>query len=378
MYRLDVGKHVRFSAQEDGSYCGPAAIQMCRDGYRKSEGRRRYSQETLYKICRAYNSNLPIDRLSFSEGTDPHGLAGCLNQLKKPKGVVWIERAKPRASRGQVLFSILHSMDKWRLPVPVMVDQGGHWVVVVGWETDKRPIRGARPRLRWIRIFDPEPPGTGTMTWLPGAQWYAGRWSRPMPGRGTWYRRFVAVVEPDEFAGMAAVSVMKRKRQRTLLGADKAISAARRVVREKQFRRWPEYSFFYRRDSMICSVEPVQEGSEYYYIVRFGLRSERSGQELPLVRGVVNVGAYNGEILEVTAYGKPGSPLTKERAINAVAAGMRIEAEKLQNVKATLMFRPCGITHTRSDPFWRVTVGRRTVYVDQRGVVYARLPLSIP
>ena len=42
------------------------------------------------------------------------------------------------------------------------------------------------------------------------------------------------------------------------------------------------------------------------------------------------------------------------------------------------MFQPSDIGHIRAYPFWRVKIGRRTVYVDQLGTLYGKLLPSIP
>ena len=42
------------------------------------------------------------------------------------------------------------------------------------------------------------------------------------------------------------------------------------------------------------------------------------------------------------------------------------------------MFQPSDITHVRTYPFWKITVGKRVMYVDQLGKLYGKLLESIP
>ena len=48
------------------------------------------------------------------------------------------------ASRDGLLFSTLYWMNRREFPAPTLVNQGGHWVVIVGWTTDVEPVAGSQ------------------------------------------------------------------------------------------------------------------------------------------------------------------------------------------------------------------------------------------
>jgi hypothetical protein len=92
----------------------------------------------------------------------------------------------------------------------------------------------------------------------------------------------------------------------------------------------------------------------------------------------VLVNGFTGAFEEVAAFGQPIRYLTRDEALDVVAAALHTTRRELRGADAALMFQPSDITHVRAYPFWRVTVGRRTVYVDQLGQLYGKLLPSIP
>jgi hypothetical protein len=124
--------------------------------------------------------------------------------------------------------------------------------------------------------------------------------------------------------------------------------------------------------------ERTSDRVRYYYIVPFGLKSERAPSGGPLVRVCVLVNAYTGAFEEVTSFGQPIRYLGREEAIEIVSAALRMERDELGEVQAELMFQSGEITHVRTYPFWRVTAADRVIYVDQLGTIYTKLLPSIP
>jgi hypothetical protein len=151
MYNLDIGANVPLYGQQMCYWCGAASAQMARNGYPNPADRVYYTQANLWNIIQLHNSTSPADS---GWATDPHGLRGCLQSLSRLP-VDWVEFDK--ASSGAVLFFMLYWMNRERFPSPVLVNQGGHWVVVVGWETDVEPVDGSSPTLQQIHYCDPEP-----------------------------------------------------------------------------------------------------------------------------------------------------------------------------------------------------------------------------
>jgi len=148
----------------------------------------------------------------------------------------------------------------------------------------------------------------------------------------------------------------------------------------------PQYSILRHQQveahpALLVRDEPRNNTSKsvpHYYIVPFGLRNERSDCGNPLARVCVLVNAYTGAFEEVTTFGRPLRYLTKEEAVNVVSTAIRLHPNELKNAEVTLMFQSGEITHVRTYPFWRVLFKERAYYIDQLGVLYNKLVLSIP
>ena len=80
MYNLDISGNVTLYGQEMCYWCGAASAQMSRNGYPKPADRVYYTQTGLWNTIQTYNSTLPQDT---GWATDPHGLAGCLQNLSQ-------------------------------------------------------------------------------------------------------------------------------------------------------------------------------------------------------------------------------------------------------------------------------------------------------
>jgi len=310
-------------------------------------------------------------------------LTACLQSLSNPPGVHWVEFAN--SSRDTVLFDMLFWMNLREYPSAVLINQGGHWVVIAGFETDVEPVSGSSPTLVNITVHDPEPHNVGTDTTMTGAQWFGGPWNGSIIYAGTWFGQYVAVVEPPIEKGKVRVKSIKRTGTK-LLSPARAVEHARRWIAELKLAENPKYRLLGRSDAAPLDPLLVREearGSRsknvpYYYIVPFGFKNEFNERGAKAVRVCVLVNAYTGQFEEVTAFGAPLRYLPKDEALDVVAAAMQTERRKLRGAEVTLMFQPSDITHVRTWPFWRVTIGRRTLYVDQLGKLYGKLLASIP
>ncbi len=391
MYTKDVGVNVPLYGQEMCVYCGAASAQMSRNGYPNAADRLFYTQLDLWNSIQARNSTAPADT---GWATDPHGLQGCLQAAANPASVHWSEFVN--ANRDQLLFSTLYWMNLRAYPSPTLVNQGGHWVVIVGWTTNVEPVSGSSPVLQSIHYHDPEPHNVGSDTMMTAAQWYAGPWNGAVMYAGTWLNKYVAIVEPPLAKGAVRVKPVKRTGGK-LLSPARAIAAARRSIEELGLGEMPKYSMLARRGVEALApllvreepaIRPLDRRGEsrvksranvpHYYIVPFGLRDEREEGGSPLARVCILVNAYTGSMEEVTAFGQPLKHLTQAEALNVVAAALKVPPSRLRSAKATLMFQPGDITHVRTYPFWRVQVGDRVLYVDQLGKLYGKLLPAIP
>jgi hypothetical protein len=381
MFTRDLSANVPLYGQEQCIWCGAASGQMSRNGYPNPADRLFYLQSDVWNAIQVRNSTAPADS---GWATDPHGLTATLQDLANPPGVHWVEFAN--TNRDTVLFDILFWMNVRQYPSPVLVNQGGHWVVIVGWVTDVEPVGGSSPTLQSITVNDPEPHNVGTVTTYTGAQWFGGPWNGSIIYSGTWFNQYVAVVEPPIKRGKVRVTEVPRTGTK-LLSAAQALASARRAVaaidRDNQRLR----AFFAKRGvkafepQLVREETPGRRGRKsvpHYYIVPFGFEEESGQRGTHLARASVLVNAYTGDLEEITTFGSPIRYLPAEDALDVVARALRVSREKLQSAQATLMFAPGDITHIRSYPFWRVQIGRRTIYVDQLGKLYGKFLPAIP
>jgi hypothetical protein len=353
---------------------------MARNGYPNAADRLLYTQTSLWNTIQTYNSTAPADS---GWATDPHGLTGCLQSLSNPPGVDWVEFSN--ADQSSLLFSILYWMNRREFPAPVLVNQGGHWIDIVGYVTDVEPVGGSSPTLQTITVHDPEPHNVGTATTQTAAQWLSGYWNGSIIYSGTWLGKYVAVIEPPVEKG----KVRARRVTRTgpkLITPERAIEAARQAIDEHGLAEQSRYRLLRRRDvqplePMVVRDQPPRSRARnvpYYYIVPFGFKQETHERGGGLARVSVLVNGFTGAFEEVTAFGLPIRYLPRDEAIDVAAAALHTTRQELRGAEAALMFQPSDITHVRAYPFWQVTVGKRIVYVDQLGQLYGKLLPSIP
>jgi hypothetical protein len=379
MFTKDLSANVPLYGQEQCIWCGAASGQMIRNGYPNPADRLFYAQLDVWDTIQVHNSGDPADS---AWATDPHGLTGGLQALNNPAGVHWAEFAD--ANRDTVLFDILYWMNRREYPCGVLINQGGHWVAIVGFVTDVEPVAGSSPALQAITVHDPEPHNVGTISTFTAAQWFSGPWNGAIIYAGTWLNRYVAVIEPPLPRGRVRVKLVQRTGGRLLTGS-RAVEYARRWIAELGLGRQDRYALLNRED--VSHLEPMLVREEtarrvktvpHYYIVPFGFRNEYGERGSRLARVCILVNAFSGALEEVTVFGKPVRFLAKEEAVAVVAAAMQVGIAKLKAAEVTLMFQPSDITHVRTFPFWRVRLGRRSVYVDQLGKLYGKLLPSIP
>jgi len=400
MYTKDLQNNVPLYGQEKVYWCGPACAQMARNGYPNPADRLLLTQQDLWSSIVANNSaTTSMGSADSGWATDPQGLTACLQTAANPPGVNWETFADPNSY--SVLFSLLYWMNVREYPAPTLMDGGSHWVVVVGWQTDIEPVANSTPVLQSLDYYDPQPDGVGAYiqaaapTWLlPAGPAAVGPWKTSVSYPGTWAKDYVAIIEPPVAEGTVTVNPPKRTGAR-LLTAAQAAAAADRAIREQRLVNKARFALLTHPDMerlspLLVREEPAvtTEGERSrsrsragrtpsYYIVPFGLGSERSRSGNPLVRVCVLVNAYTGAFEEATAFGKPVSHISETEALTIVAGALRVAPAELKGAEATLLFQSSAITHVRAWPFWRVKIRARTLYVDQLGTLHSEVRASL-
>ncbi len=380
MYTVDLSANVPLYGQELCYWCGAATAQMIRNGYPNAADRLYISQLDLWNSIQMYNSTDPADA---GWATDPHGLTGCLQNASNPPGVNWQEHAK--TSRDSILFDMTYWMDQRRYPCGVLINNGGHWVAIVGYTTDIKPISGSSPALDSIIVHDPEPHDVGTDSTMSAADWYAGPWDGPNTFSGTWYNKYVAIIEPPKVEGVIKVKSYVRGLGATIIKPEQAIKAAKNAISSLNLVKQPRYKML--GGAGVTNLTPILVREEkpgstskdvpYYYIVPFATAAGAKSKT-PTSSVSVLINAFSGLYKEATVFGKAVHYLTEQEVLKIVATAMHKKPGDLRNAEIYMMFQPSEITHIRSWPFWRVKVGDRVVYVDQLGQMYSKIRPSIP
>lgn len=376
MFTKDLSANVSLYGQEQCVYCGAASAQMIRNGYPNPANRQLFTQLSIWNTIQVNNSTDPAD---VGWATDPHGLTACLQSLNNPAGVHWSEFSE--VTREEALFHMLYWMNIREYPSAVLINQGGHWVVIVGFTTDVEPVFGSTPTLQSIIVHDPEPHNVGTDSTFSAAQWFAGPWNGAIIYAGTWINKYVAIVEPPIKKGKVQVKEVNRIGEK-LLSPVQAVEYAKKWIAKMDLAKQSKYKLLGRRDAinlnplLVCDRIPnsKDKNDPYYYIVPFGLKRDKT----QVARVCLLVNAYTGNFEEVTVFGNPMRYLLEEEALKIVADAMRLDQKKLRDVSLRLMFLPGDITHVRTWPFWEVKISDRIVYVDQLGKLYGKLLPSIP
>lgn len=379
---VDVTGNVPLYGQESCCWCGAASGQMIMDGYPNPANRIFYPQVDVWNTIQTNNSTDPADA---GWCTDPIGLRETLKLLNPPVGGTWSIHAD--ANRDVVEFDILYWMNHNDYPVATLVNHGGHWVVIVGYETDIEPVSGSNPTLQEITIYDPEPHNVGTQSTMTAAVWYATSWVGPVWYAGTWDNKYVAVIEPPVAKGKVNVKTARRIGKK-VISPEKAIKYVQRWIKELKLGKKPSYAILQKEGvkhlQPILVREEIKPGLEkekkvpYYYIVPFGFEHEIGYCGIGLARVCVIINAYTGRFEEIGTFGEPVRYFPEKEAINVVARALKLKREEMRKVKATLMFQPSDITHIRLYPFWKVMIGDHVLYVDQLGKLYGEIKPSIP
>jgi hypothetical protein len=356
---------------------------MIMDGYPDPADRVFITQQNIWNSIQADNSTDPTD---IAEGwaTDPIGLRETMISFNPPPGGTWSIHAN--ANRDTVMFDILFWMNRNEYPVATLINQGGHWVVIVGYETDIEPVSGSNPVLDEITIYDPEPHNVGSQSTMAANIWYAGDWNGAVQYPGTWDNQYVAVIEPPIVMGRIKVKMLDRIGDK-IISEKAAVDLAHKYIKAKEFVKKHPYAILQKEG--IRNLEPIlvreeikfglkKEKVPYYYIVPFGFEHEKGKCGIGLTRISVIINAFTGEFEEVGAFGSPIGYLPKREAINVVTQALHLKKDELDNIKAVMMYRPSDITHIRIYPFWKVSVKDRIFYVDQLGKFYTEIKPSVP
>lgn len=132
---------VKRAIQETAYYCGAASTVMVLSAFDGT-----LAQDSAYAIIRAND----IEPDSFY--SDPAGVAACLDNPHVPENLKVAVVDFSTTQQIDFLQALLHNISVIRFPCPIMVNGGGHWVVVDGIRTTKQ---GAATSVMGAYVVDP-------------------------------------------------------------------------------------------------------------------------------------------------------------------------------------------------------------------------------
>jgi hypothetical protein len=391
---IDLSANVPVYGQQMCFWCGAASAQMIMDGYPDPLHRVFIAQgpptiPNCWDTIQANNSTAAAD-LATNWATDPQGLRECLRLLNPPPGGTW--NIFMNANRDVLLFNILYWMNRNNYPVAVLINRGGHWVVIVGFQSDIEPILNSSPVLQQITYNDPEPHNVGSVITKTGALWFANEWNGNIVYAGTWQGNYVAIIEPP-VKGTVKVQKVIRVGEK-IIKPEEVVEQAYRWIKEADIARKAPYNILKKKGIRHLSpilvreeISPTRKPERtvpHYYLVLFGFEKETGACGVPLARIGIIFNAYTGKFEEVGAFGQPVRFIPKEEAINIAAKAMNLKDEEIKKmtsekqITAYMMFQPSELTHIRLYPFWRITIKEKILYVDQLGKLYSSIKPCVP
>ena len=362
--------------QQNNIYAGPASAQMVMNSYPPPGTPMYFAQSVIWTSIQSHNSGEP------GWATDPQGMSGAMLELNHPPVGTWSIQSYDL--KEDLMFQVLFWMNYNNYAVPTLVNSGYHWVVVVGYETDIEPVYGSDPELIEITINNPWPIGSGQTETMEDDIWYSTYWANPVENTGTWYNKYVAVIEPPEAGGVARFTPVDRR------GIDEIPSEAALQYAETWINQLnlaakdPSYAVLDDEARENYGPLLVREGLSfgktakdvpYYYIIPYYISTNSdvlSAADTKVVNGVracVIVNAFTGRYEEVASFHSPIKYIYKAEALKIAAERLGVETKALDG---TLVYQPCALSQSRVTPFWEIInkVKGTIVYVDQLGQVY--------
>ena len=362
-------------------YCGPACAQMMMMGYPSPANRIWYDQGVIYPKIQQHKRDSAFT-------TDPDGLCSAVMELNPPPppGQYSIFSG---TDQGIVMHNILFWMATREYPTAALVQEGAHWVVITGFETDSDP-RSGNATLNIIDINDPclcctyheDPciprtpgtppvviwncdPGKGVTRQLTGDSWFSNDWSAPNQYGSTWFNNYVAIVEPPKISGK--VTTKEEIFVGKAIPPGKAKELALQHVKKRKLGEEKRFGFL--KETSPREAFLVNEKHKGYYIVPFEVKKGR------LSLGAVLLNAYTGEFQEIGAFSAPLEYLSKKAALQIAIRS--VNAKLIKPATAELVFEPSEHTRSRYCPIWKVFIPVKGItiirYVNQSGSTFTEL-----
>lgn len=378
---VDIRNNVTVYGQEECWWCGAASGQMMMNGYPDPADRIYFTQQDIFNSIQAHNSTVPTD-VNQNWATDPQGLNQTLMDMNPPPGGSWVIHSNN--DRARVLYDIMYWMRRNNYPVGTLINQGGHWVVIVGYISDLDPLVSNTPTLQEITKYDPEPHNVGNETTMAANVWFDTDWDGAVRYDGSWLNMYVAVIEPPKEKGRVMVKVINRVGPRIISEAI-ALKQATMWIDKLGLTKKATHAIMAKPG--ITTIKPLlvreeikkqRKGHPHYYVIPYGFEREVGKTNTPMIRSCIIVNAHTGNFEEITTFGKPVQFLLEQEAVRIARRALGLNSDEAKKMELSLMYKPSDITHIRVYPFWKVQYKKRSIYIDQLGTVYSHIKISVP
>ena len=356
---------------ESSIYGGAAVAQMILDSYPPPGTPIYIPQSTIWTAIQTYNSGEP------GWATDPVGMRDTLMALNPPPAGIWV--IKSYDIKEDLMFQITFWMNFNSYAVATLVNSGYHWVVVAGYITDIEPTGGSGAVLQEITIHNPYPIGSGQVETMTAAVWYTTYWDNPVAQTGTWYDKYVAVIEPPVTEGTVSFVNEQREGIVEITGQEALQFAETWIATKNLAAKDASYADLNNNQKQNYGPLLVREGFSYgkterdvpyYYIVPYYVSTNAAKLSTDsIVNGVsvcVIVNAFTGAFEEVASFNTPIKYIYKDEALEIAAKALEVETKELS---ATLIYKAGILSQSRVCPVWEVMGKAGTVFVDQLGKV---------
>jgi hypothetical protein len=383
-----------YHQQDTDVWCGAAVAQMLLDEI----GAGVIDQSPLYATC---HSNSPAKWY-----THPDGLIIALNS-SKPAAFGGTFSIEATASPDDAVSTIVSCLEQVGTPVPSLVQNGAHWVLVCGIQTDSDPATNASYALTGVWINNP---------WPPTPSFYNARVAPPPPhtdpdicGQGgggtaneyianaTWlssaYFDTCDIGAGNQFVCVydARVRAVPKGIERIVsqplfmasaspIDATEAIKAAHRGLAEHNLlpEAWVALSQVKAKASpaMVMLVQRLDEPDASYYLVALDNLQHR--------QGIVAVNAIQGDFQGVHYLQSSTAQkiLSRDDVVKMLRALPEIdlgEAARIStrnvhiSVEPTLVWQSCQESRSPFYPFYRASAGSHDFYVGIDGRIFPTL-----
>lgn len=395
-FSVDLRGNVPLYDQEKETWCGATSAQMILDGCPKSEDRIYYDQSYIWNAIqsmKAIQMGKNLTSCLVDWRTDPNSLKNSLIQLEKTNNFIWDVSSSEKYELA--MSRIIYFMNKYKYPVPVLIYDGFHWAVIVGFEIDIAPDPGSTVCLESVTIFNPDTYKTFVES-VPADEWFQSLFYQIETNtqyKCSWEDHYVSICDQsDEPPIKAKISseIISTDGERRI-DEGEAVRIANDYV--SMLSKRVEGALNAKRTGSITNLNPMRirnavaplrknRGKDsYYYLIPFGDEQEKDyGNRLARFSVIVEARAKDRrpDRLHYGSFKGYYRYLLREEAIDIASKAIGLNKYDSADIEAELMFQPSRISYSRINPFWKIDFQDSELFIDNMGKIYSTIEVNKP